>query len=87
VVLANNTFVDSPYAMGLGARDAYASSNTGLDAINNIFLHHRRFVHSIGDVVILAGHVRIDHNLDDGDGYEAGPQHTPGIMAGNVTGS
>ena len=87
VVVANNTFADSPYAIGAGLRNAYAPSNTGYDVVNNLFLHHRRFVHSFGEVEILQGNVRIDRNLYYGNGYEAWPQHTPGIMAGDVTGA
>jgi hypothetical protein len=85
VVLANNTFADSPNALGVGSRDAYASSTTGYHVVNNIFAHHRRFVHSIGDPKILAGQVRIDNNLYYLSGYEPWPGHTPGIMAGNLT--
>ena len=87
VVMANNTFADSPNGMGLGTRNAYASSNTGFIAVNNIFLHHRRFAFSIGEPQILRGDVRIDNNLYHLNGYESWPQHTPGIMAGNLTGS
>lgn len=84
VVMANNTFVDSPYAMGIGSRNAYAPTDTGFDVVNNIFLHHRRFVHSIDAPQILQGNARIDNNLYYLNGYEAWPQHTPGIMAGDV---
>jgi MYXO-CTERM domain-containing protein len=87
VVMANNTFADSPYAFGLGSRNAYAPTNSGFDAVNNIFLHHRRFVHSIDAPQILQGKVRIDYNLYYLNGYEAWSQHTPGILAGNVAGS
>jgi hypothetical protein len=83
--MANNTFVDSPYAMGIGSRGAYAPTDTGFDVVNNIFLHHRRFVHSIDAPQILQGSARIDYNLYYLNGYEAWPQHTPGIMAGDVT--
>jgi MYXO-CTERM domain-containing protein len=44
-------------------------------------------VHSIGEVEIMKGNVRIDNNLYYGNGYEPWPQHTPGMMAGDVTGS
>jgi hypothetical protein len=85
VVVANNTFVESPYAIGAGSRGAYAPTNTGYDVVNNLFLHHRRFVHSFDSPLVLQGNVRIDNNLYYGNGYEAWPQHTPGIMAGDLT--
>jgi hypothetical protein len=85
VVLANNTFVESPDALDVGTRNAYASYCTGYDVVNNIFAHHRQFVHSIGDPQILSGQARIDNNLYYLSGYEPWPQHTPGIMAGHLT--
>jgi MYXO-CTERM domain-containing protein len=87
VVVANNTFVESPYAIGAGSRGAYAPSNTGYDVVNNIFLHHRRFVHAFDSPLVLQGNVRIDYNLYYLNGYEAWPQHTPGLMAGHLTSS
>jgi hypothetical protein len=87
VVVANNTFVDSPYAIGAGTRNAYAPSNTGYDVVNNIFLHHRRFVHAFDAPQVLQGKVRIDNNLYYLNGYETWPQHTPGIMAGDLISS
>jgi hypothetical protein len=87
VVLANNTFVDNPNGLGVGTRDAYAPSNTGYHVVNNIFLHHRRFVHSIDAPEILQGDVQIDYNLYHLSGYEPWPEHTPGIMAGDLTDS
>jgi hypothetical protein len=87
VVVANNTFVDSPYAIGAGSRSAVAPSNTGYDVVNNIFLHHRRFVHSFDSPLVLTGNARIDRNLYHLNGWEAWPQHTPGIMAGDLVSS
>jgi MYXO-CTERM domain-containing protein len=87
VVLANNTFADSPNGLGVGTRNAYAPENTGYAVVNNLFLHNRRFAHSIGAPEILRGQVQIDYNLYHLNGYEPWPQHTPGIMAGDLTGS
>ncbi|MBN1605255.1 MAG: DUF1565 domain-containing protein [Polyangiaceae bacterium] len=87
VVLANNTFADSPHGMGVGTRGAVAPSNTGYRVLNNLFLHHRRFAHSIGAPEILEGEVQVDYNLYHLNGYEPWPHHTPGIMAGNLTGN
>ncbi|MBN2573697.1 MAG: DUF1565 domain-containing protein [Deltaproteobacteria bacterium] len=87
VVVANNTFVESPTGIGAGSRNAYAPSNTGYDVVNNIFLHHRRFVHSFDSPLVLQGNVRIDNNLYYGNGYEPWPQHTPGIMSGDLVSS
>lgn len=87
VVLANNTFSDNPYGMGIGSRGAYAPIATGLDVVNNIFLHHRRFVCSMDSPKILQGNTRIDNNLYYLNGYETWPQHMPGLWSGNLTGS
>ena len=87
VVMANNTFADSPDGFDLGIRAALSDANTGFFAVNNIFVHLQRFAVAVGDRRILQGQVDLDHDLFHLVGYESWPSHTPGILAGHVDGS
>ncbi|MBI5487390.1 MAG: hypothetical protein HY905_08660 [Deltaproteobacteria bacterium] len=87
VVMANNTFVNSPDGFDLGIRAALSDANTDFHAVNNIFVHLQRFAVAVGDERILRGEVELDHDLFHLVGYEAWPSHSPGIVAGHVDGS
>jgi hypothetical protein len=84
VVLANNTIVSSPVGYTMGTRGAFADATVGLDMVNTIFLHMRRFAISVGQAEILQGSVRIDSDLFFLNGWEEWPSHTPGILSGHV---
>jgi MYXO-CTERM domain-containing protein len=87
VVMANNTFVNSVSAYSLGTGGESCKTATALDTRNTLFLHHRRSAIGVGEAEILAGgHVRMDYNLYFLNGYEPWPQHTPGILSGDVGG-
>jgi len=83
-VLANNTIADSPLGYTLGTRGAFSDANVGLDIVNTIFLHIRRFAISAGAPQILQGSVTVDYNLYHLCGYEDWTHHTPGILGGRV---
>jgi len=87
VVLANNTIADSPVGYTMGVRNAFSDAAVGLDVLNTIFLHLRRFAFSFGDERIVEGNASLDHDLFHLCGYEDWPSHTPGIMAGHVDSS
>jgi hypothetical protein len=83
VVLANNTFVNSPDGYDLGIRAARSSANTGFHAVNNIFAHLQEVAFGVGDERILRGDVELDHDLFSQCGYADGR----GLMAGHVDSS
>lgn len=87
VVIANNTFAGSVNGYSMSGDQAYSKQNVGFDSVNNIFLHLRRFAMGAGDPAVLKGKVSIDNNLYHLVGWEPWPQHTPGILAGDLLGT
>jgi hypothetical protein len=85
VVMANNTFANSVSAYSLGTGGETCKTATALDTRNTIFLHHRRSVVGVGEAeILMGGHLAMDYNLYYLSGYEPWPQHTPGILSGDV---
>lgn len=87
VVMANNTFVNSVSAYSLGTGGESCKTPTALDTRNTLFLHHRRSAIAVGEAEILEGnHIRMDYDVYFLNGYEPWPQHTPGILSGDIGG-